>query len=171
MKESSPILLLARFQKRKESKMVKRTIGMGDGEPEQKKFEMPSEGEHLMQVVDVFDSTNAPGRMVLDENTVCVKLEVAIGDELGRTTLQRLSLDPAWRGFFATRLFLKAIGEDYKGNIEIDTDRWIGRQAYVNVIHNGQYANVDGYNFEKCAGLSGATAQVKDPAEIAWEEE
>lgn len=150
--------------------MVKRTINAGDNEPDQKKFESPSAGEHLMQVVDVFDSTNAPGKMTLDEMTVCVKLEVAIGDELGRTMLNRLSLDPTYKGFFATRMFLKAIGEEYKGNIEMDTDRWIGRQAYVNVVQNGQYTNVDGYNFEKCAGLKGATAQVADPKDIAWEE-
>ena len=127
--------------------MVKRIVKMGDGEPEQKKFESPSAGEHLMQVVDVFDMSNAPGKMVLDENTVCVKLEVAIGDELGSTMLQRLSLDPTWKGFFATRLFLKAIGEEYKGDIDIDTDRWIGRQAYVNVVHKGQYANVGFWGF------------------------
>jgi hypothetical protein len=153
------------------SKMVKRTMNMDGNEPEQKKFESPSEGEHLMQVVDVYDSTNAPGKMVLDENTVCVKLEVAIGDELGRTILQRLSLDPTWKGFFATRLFLKAIGEEYKGNIEIDSDRWIGRQAYVNVVHNGKYANVSDYNFEKCAGLSKVNpGGVSDPDSIEWSE-
>ena len=151
--------------------MVKRTMNAGDNEPEQKKFENPSEGEHLMQVVDVFDSTNSPGKMVLDENTVCVKLEVAIGDELGRTMLHRLSLDPTWKGFFATRLFLKAIGEEYKGSIEIDSDRWIGREAYVNVVHNGQYTNVADYNFEKCSGLSRVNPGcVSNPADIAWEQ-
>lgn len=151
--------------------MVKRSVNAGDQEPNEKKFESPSEGEHLMQVVDVFDSTNAPGRMVLDENTVCVKLEVAIGDELGRTMLQRCSLDSNWKGFFATRMFLKAIGEPYKGDIEIDTDRWIGRQAYVNVVHNGQYANVADYNFEKCSKLSQVNpGGVYDPKDIAWEE-
>jgi hypothetical protein len=151
--------------------MVKRRMNIDSNEPEQKKFESPSQGEHLMQVVDVFDSTNAPGKMVLDENTVCVKLEVAIGDELGRTMLQRLSLDPTWRGFFATRLFLKAIGEEYKGNIEIDTDRWIGRQAYVNVVHNGHYANVADYNFEKSAKLSQVNpGGVSNPADVKWDE-
>ena len=151
--------------------MVKRQINAGDNEPNQKKFEMPSEAEHLMQVVDVFDITNAPGKMVLDENTVCVKLEVAIGDETGRTMLQRLSLDPTWKGFFATRMFLKAIGEEYKGDIEIDTDHWIGRQAYVNVVHNGQYANVSDYNFDKCSKLSQVNPSgVSNPKDIAWEE-
>lgn len=150
--------------------MVKRTINAGDNEPDQKKFESPSAGEHLMQVVDVFDSTNAPGKMTLDEMTVCVKFEVAIGEELGRTMLCRLSLDPNWKGFFATRMFLKAIGEEYKGNIEMDTDRWIGRQAYVNVVQNGQYTNVDGYNFDKCAGLKQVDVKPTNPADIQWSE-
>jgi hypothetical protein len=109
--------------------------------------------------------------MVLDENTVCVKLEVAIGDELGRTMLQRCSLDPTWKGFFATRMFLKAIGEPYKGDIDIDTDRWIGRQAYVNVVHNGQYANVADYNFEKCASLSQVNpGGITKAADLEWAE-
>jgi hypothetical protein len=145
-------------------------MNAGDQEPNEKKFENPSEGEHLMQVVDVFDITNAPGKMVLDDNTVYIKLEVAIGDELGRTMLQRLSLDPTWKGFFATRLFLKAMGEPYKGDITIDTDTWIGRQVYVNVVHDGKYANVADYNFEKGDGLAGATKQVASPADVAWEE-
>ena len=154
---------------------MRRSYKLASEEPEQKKFDLPSEGEQFMQVVDVYDMNSAPGRMKLDPDTVCVKLEVAIGPELGRTLLQRLSLDDTFKGFFATRMFLKAIGEPYKGDIDIDTDRWIGREVYVNVKHveyNGNtYANVDGYNYEKSDALATAGAgTVTKPEEIAWQE-
>lgn len=151
---------------------MKRTVNMGDNEPEKKAFNLPSEGEHLFQVVDVFTMDSEIGmKLGLDENTVSVKCEVAIGDELGRTLLNRCSLDEKYKGFFATRLFLKAIGEPHKGNgIEIDTDKWIGRQFYATVVHNGKFANIDEYNFEKCAGLSQVDVAPKNPADIAWEE-
>lgn len=157
--------------------MVRRSLNAGDDEPGQMNFKNPSECEHLFQVVDVFDTHTAPGAMVLDENTLCVKLEVAIGEEAGRTMLQRVSLDPTWKGFFATRLFLKAIGEPYKGQIEVDDDRWIGRQLYATVVHteSGEktYANIAEYNFEKCAALSqhdSGTEQVSSPSEVVWED-
>lgn len=149
--------------------MVKRTVNMGENEPEQKTFELPSEGEKLFQVVDVYDQSNQTGKMNLDENTVCVKCEVAIGDELGRSLLMQLSLDPTWKGFFATRLFLKAIGEPHKGDkVDIDTDEWIGKQFYAEVVHNGKYANIKGYNFDKVAPVNpGGATKASD---IAWEE-
>src|SRR4029079_12648504 len=153
--------------------MVKRTYDLPEEEREQSSFQKPSEREHLFQVVDVYDSTNAPGKMVLDDNTVCAKLEVIGGEEEGRTMLNRLSLDQDWKGFFATRLFLKAIGESYKGTgLEVDTDRWIGRQFYATVIHAGdnkQYANIDEYNFEKVIKPNYASP-VTNAEDIKWEE-
>lgn len=154
--------------------MVKRTVNMGDNEPDQKTFDLPSEGEHLFQVVDVFTQDDEIGQKLnLDENTVSAKCEVSIGDETGRTLLQRCSLDEKWKGFFATRLFLKAIGEVHKGaGIEIDTDRWIGRQFYAVVKYNGKFANIAEYNFEKSSALAqhdGAPA-VKKPEDMKWEE-
>lgn len=152
--------------------MVKRTYNLPDEEPEQTSYAKPSEKEHLFQVVEVFDENNAPGKMVLDRNTVCVKLEVCGGDEEGRTLLNRLNLDEGWKGFYFTRLFLKAIGEAYKGNgLEIDSDRWIGRQFYATVIHNNDYANIDEYNFDKKIEQYKAPTNpsgVKKPEDIAW---
>ena len=134
--------------------MVKRQTNCSQEEPEQKKFELPSEKEHLLQVVEVFDNDdNTHPAFNLDDNTVMIKLEVCGGEEEGRTLLCRVSLDSEWKGFFATRLFLKAIGEAYKGVIEIDTDRWIGRQMFAEVVHTkvGEktYANISEYNFDK----------------------
>lgn len=135
---------------------MKRTVKGSDQEPEQKAFEMPSELEHLFQVVDVFDINYEGNKFNLDQNTVIAKLEVCGGDEEGRTMLNRISLDDQWKGFFATRLFLKAIGEEYKGEmITIDTDSWIGKQFYALVRHNPSkdgtkvFANIAEYNYEK----------------------
>lgn len=158
--------------------MVKRKYNLDDKEPEQSKFEKPSEREHLFQVVDVYDMGNAPGKMVLDENTVCAKLEVIGGDESGRTMLNRINLDESWKGFYFTRLFLKSIGEPYKGKeLEIDSDRWIGRQFYANVVHNEGFANIGEYNFDKKidqyippVGANANPGGTTEPKEIVWDE-
>jgi len=129
--------------------MVQRKMNMGNEEPEQRKFLMPSEGQHLLQVVDILDSD--------DQDIIVTKLEVCGGDEEGRTMLHRVSLDTAWKGFFLTRLFLKAVSEPYKGpDVVVDSDNWIGRQFYATVIHNKAknnktYANIDEFNFDKAA--------------------
>lgn len=152
---------------------MKRTVNATDTEPEQKKFDLPSEREHLFQVVDIFDMDSEIGKKLgLDEDTVSVKCEIIGGDEEGRSLLQRLSLDESWKGFFATRMFLKVIGEAYKGEaIEIDTDRWVGRQFYARVVHNKGFANVGEYNFDKKIEqqhVSPVGSDVKDPNDIEW---
>jgi hypothetical protein len=126
---------------------MKRSYSMPENEPDQKVFEKPSVGEHLFQVVDVVPVDN-------DGNSVTVKCEVAEGAELGRSLLHRISLDGEWKGFFLTRMFLKALKEPYQGDIEIDTDMWIGKQFFGNVVHvegnNGKtYANIESFNYEK----------------------
>lgn len=129
--------------------MVRRNVNAGDTEPEQKTFLLPSEKEHLFQITDIFTCEDEMGqKLSLDENTVSVKCEV-VGEEEGRTLLQRLNLYEEGKGFFATRLFLKAIGEEYKGAISIDTDEWQDKQFHATVVHNGQYANIDKYIDEK----------------------
>lgn len=134
-----------------EKLMVKRTYSKEyNEEPEQKKFDLPTEKEHLLQVTNVFTKDDNPFKNGLPDDIVSAQLEVVGGDETGRTLLCRLSLDEMSKGFFATRVFLKGIGEPYKGNgLEVDTDRWIGRQAYATVVHNGDYANIDQFNFDK----------------------
>ena len=156
--------------------MVKRSVNCPDNEPESAKFEIPSEKEHLLQVVDIFTADDETGhKLGLDDNTVSAKCEVVGGEEEGRGLLIRVSLDPTWKGFFFTRLFLKAIGEQCRGQIEIDSDRWAGRQFFATVKHDesGKYANVDSYNFEKSSQLArtGVNPDVEptSPSEIAWE--
>jgi len=150
--------------------MVQRTGNSNDEEPEQRKYELPSEKEHLFQVTDVIEDIDP------DPDIVHVKCEVCGGDEEGRTLLCRLSLDDNFKGFFATRLFLKAISEPYKGKeFAIDTEEWSGRQFYATVIHNGKYANIEEYNFDKIvqqksiAGGEDGKKPTKEEA-IAWDE-
>lgn len=157
-------------------KMVKRTYDLPNEEPDQKQFDIPSEKEHLLQCTDIFTIEDEMGvKLGLDENTVAVKLEVVGGEESGRTLLQRLSLDQSWKGFFATRLFLKAIGADYKGAISIDTDMWVGEQVFATVIHakskdgSKTYANIKEYNFDK--RIEKAKLKTTDPNDIQWDDE
>ena len=152
--------------------MVKRTGNSNDNEPEQKKFDLPSEKEHLFQVSDIFTMETEVGKKLdLDADTVSVKCEVCGGEEEGRTLLIRLSLDDDWKGFFATRLFLKAIGEPYKGkDFPIDTDNWQARQFYATVIHKDNYANIKEYNFEKKIDQAINPSVKKAEGELAWDE-
>lgn len=152
---------------------MRRTINAGDSEPDQKTFDLPSESEHLFQVSDIFTSEDDMGvKLNLDADTVSVKCEVVNGEDAGRTLLIRLSLDPSFKGFFATRLFLKAIGLPHKGLIEIDTDDFQGRQFYATVVHNKGYANIKEYNFEKIVEEVDTKPDKVKPvdAEIAWDE-
>jgi len=143
--------------------MVKRKITTSNEEPEQRKFELPSEGEHQLQVVDLWTDK-------ADDNIIIVKLEV-VGEEEGRSILHRVNLDSEWKGFFLTRLFLKAIGEAYKGEIEVDEDNWIGKQFFATIVHNvgnngKTYANIDEFNFDKVVALDG-----KQEEEVAWDDD
>jgi len=155
----------------KENTMVKRTGKTSEEEPEQSSFEVPSEKEHLFQVADVFDSANAPEKMPLDSETVVVKCEVVGGDEEGRTLLNRLTLDFNGKGFWATRLFLKAIDLPHKGEIEIDTDQWQGLEFYATVVHDGKYANIGQFNFEKTVVQEPTDKVSTGPdADVSWDE-
>lgn len=161
--------------------MVQRNAKSNNEEPEQKTFEMPSEKEHLFQVVDVYDQANPSEHFSIDDpDIVFVKVEVSGGDEEGRTILIRLSLDDEWKGFFATRLFLKSIAEQYKGEeFPIDTDNWIGRQMYATIVHNESangktYANIGEYNFEKMVEQADPVPPAADPTpeeEKAWDDD
>ena len=153
--------------------MVKRSGTAPNEEPEQSDFEKPSEKEHLFQVADIYDESKKPEKMTLDANTVCAKIEVVGGDEEGRTILNRTTLDFNGKGFWATRLFLKAIGEPHKGKMDIDTDNWQGKQFYATVKHDGKYANIDKFNFEKMiekVDTKPDTAKPVDSDAVAWDE-
>lgn len=156
----------------KEKQMVKRTFTKDyNDEPENAKFDLPSEKEHCLQVTDIFTCEDEMGqKLKLDMDTVSVKLEVVGGEEAGRTLLQRLTLDENNKGFFATRLFLKVLGFDYKGTgLIIDTDMWVGCSLYATVVHNGKYANIEQYNFEK--KIEHPVKEVKqtiNPEDISW---
>ena len=155
--------------------MVKRTYNTDENEPEASNFKIPSEKEHLFQVTDINPAVTPSGE---DDNIQVVKLEVVGGDEEGLTLLNRVKLDNNEKSFYFTRLFLKAIGEPYKGQFEIETDNWIGRQFYATVKHTKSkdgtktYANIAEYNFDKKIEqvFKVASQKEKSPEEIVWGE-
>ena len=156
---------------------MKKQINMSEEEPEQRKFLLPSEVEHKFQVVDLFPDKNDP-------DIIAVKLEVAEGDELGRSILHRINLNPEWKGFFLTRLFLKAVGEPYKGAFLADSDNWVGREFKATIIHNvvdkkdaggnviskKTYANIDEFIFDVTPEVGVNPDGVKKADDIAWEQ-
>ncbi len=150
---------------------MKRTINAPDTEPDQKQFALPTEKEHLFSVTDIYEFDSPIGmKLGLDQDTVSVKAEVTGGEEEGRSLLIRLSFNPDWAGFFATRLFLKAIGLPHKGQIDIDTDQFQGRQFYATVVHNDKYANIDKYNFDKIIEQPVLKTQLKKDESMAWDD-
>ena len=136
--------------------MVKRNANAPDTEPEKSNFQPPSEKEHLFQVADVYDQNNHPDNFEIDDPDMAIaKVEVVGEDEEGRTMLIQCTVDDSLKKFYYTRMFLKAIGCQYKGsNFPINSDEWQGRQFYATVEHNegknGKiFGNVKEYNFEK----------------------
>ncbi len=125
-----------------------RHVNAPESEPEESNFKIPSQKEHLFQISDYSKDEK-------DENIIVVKCEVVGSDEEGLSILHRVNTDDQSKGFYFTRLFLKAIGEDYKGSFSIDESRWQAKQFYATVIHNKSkdgsktYANIKEYNFEK----------------------
>lgn len=157
--------------------MTKRNYNTDDTEPTESSFKLPSEKEHIFQVTDVNPLVLPSGNT--DENIQVVKLEIVGGEEEGLTILNRVNLDPDGKGFYFTRLFLKAIGEPYKGDFEVETDRWCGRQFYATVKHSPNkdgsktYANINEYNFDKVIEKYNSPIvekMITDPKDIAWEE-
>ena len=154
---------------------MKRSYNIDNNEPETQNFKIPSEREHLFQVTDILPAVTPSGE---DDNIQVVKLEIVGGDESGLTLLNRVKLDPNEKSFYFTRLFLKAIGDPYKGQFEIETDRWIGRQFYATVKHTKSkdgtktYANIAEYNFDKKIEqvFSVSSQKEKSPEEIVWGE-
>lgn len=158
--------------------MVTRNYSTDDTEPNESNFKLPSEKEHLFQVVDINPAVMPSGE---DESIQVVKLEIIGGDDNGLSILNRVNLNEDWKGFFFTRLFLKAIGESYKGQFEVETDRWIGRQFYATIKHSKSkdgtktYANIAEYNFDKKidqvykAPVINNPDGVKSPEEIIWD--
>jgi hypothetical protein len=147
--------------------MVKRNMNCSDEEPQNKTFELPSVGLHSFRVVDVKENENDP-------NLVLVKLEVCDGAEMGRSILHRVNLDTEFKGFFFTRLFLKALAEPYKGSFDVDSDMWLGKTFSATIKHSlsadktKTYANLDKFEFDIPATVG--TPFAEQPKEVAWEE-
>lgn len=156
---------------------MKRNYHTEDKEPTESNFKIPSAKEHLFQVTDVNPLKDAGGAE--NDNIQIVKLEVVGGDEEGLTMINRCNLDYNEKAFYFTTLFLKAIGEPYKGEFNIETDRWIGRQFYATVKHTTSkdgtktYANIAEYNFAKPveqykAPVNNNPDSVTEPEQIQW---
>ena len=149
--------------------MVRRHYRMPDDDPTQGNRQLPSERRHLLQVLEVKE---------INADIISIKAGVVGGPEDGRTLLHRLHLDQDSNGFFATRIFLKAIGKPHKGEVDINTEDWLGKKFYATVIHQKNkdqtktYANIDKYNFDKIVegAQIGREDIQKESDTVAWDE-
>ena len=111
--------------------MAKHTVRLPP-EDEKRNFPLVPIGERHFQITDILDET---------DDFILTKCECI--DDVGRgiSLLYRVALvgDFLW----LTKLFLKCIGEPHhEGDMEIDTDAWIGRQFIGEVKHSNGYANI-----------------------------
>jgi hypothetical protein len=142
--------------------MVKRKMFIEEDKDEQRTYSLVPEGERKFQIVDVIEKDNLP-------DDVLVKCEDI---DSGSSLLHRVTLDSQNKFFWLTKLFLKCIDEPHNGEIEIDTDQWIGRQFFGEVKHNGQYANIKKLLYKE---IKQEKQERKEPVavtseEIAWDE-
>lgn len=153
---------------------MKKSFFTDETEPQESNFKLPSEKEHLLQVTDIKPLVTPSGE---DDNIQIVHLEVVGGDESGLTLLNRVNLNQDEKSFYFTRLFLKAIGEPYKGQFDINTDNWQARQFYATVKHSKSkdgtktYANINEYNFTKVVEQPFKVNNpdgITKPEEILW---
>lgn len=143
--------------------MPVRHVKADENEPTESNFPLPKEGEHLFQIVDGWEDKN-------DSDIHVVKAEIIGGDDTGKTILQRINTNDKLKSFYYCRLFLKAISEPYKGEFDISTDNFIGKQFYATIVHNGKYANISEYNFnKKIEQYKPPVGQVEEPKDIQWE--
>lgn len=156
---------------------MKRHVNASNEEPTESNFKIPSEREHLLQIVEVNSLITPSGE---DENIQIVKLEVIGTEEEGLTLLSRININPEEKSFYFCRLFLKSISEPYKGEFDIDPDNWVGKQMYATIKHTKSkdgtktYANINEYNFSKLveqvkAPVNNNPGGVKSPEEIIWD--
>lgn len=152
---------------------MKRSYHTEDKEPESN-FKLPSEGEYLFQVTDVNPLVEPSGE---NENIQIAKIEIIGGEFEGISILNRCNLLQDEKSFYFTRMFLKAIGEPYKGDFDIDPDRWVSRQFYATIKHTKSkdgtktYANINEYNFDKVVEQPVKSINpggITDPKDIAW---
>lgn len=145
-----------------------RHVRSDENEPTESNFPLPKECEHLFQVIDGWEDKN-------DSDVHVAKLEIIGGEDKGKSILHRLNTNDQLKSFYYTRLFLKSISEPYKGEFDINTDNFIGKQFYATIKINGKYANIDQYNFDKKvdnSGVSRASSQqssLLDPKDIQWD--
>jgi hypothetical protein len=153
---------------------MKRSYSIEDTEPTESQFKLPKEIEHLFQVTDVNPLVEPNGE---NPDIQIVKLEIVGGDDNGISILNRVNINQEEKSFYFSRLFLKAIGESYKGQFDIETDRWCGRQFYATIKHTKSkdgtktYANIDQYNFSKKIEQPYQAPNpggVVKPEDIAW---
>lgn len=142
-----------------------RHVKADESEPTESNFPLPKECEHLFQVTDGWNDEK-------DSDIHVVKLEIVGGEDEGKTILQRVNTNDSLKSFYYTRLFLKSISEPYKGEFDINTDNFIGKQFYATIKINGKYANISDYNFDKKIEQAykpvGNPDGVTKPEEIQW---
>lgn len=138
---------------------MKKTISMPKDE-----YTLIPENEYLFQVTDVKDSEK-------NDYSVIAYCEVVGGEYEGKTVRYRLDTEGDF--LWLTKIFLKCLNLPHEGEIDIDTEDWIGRQFRGQVKHNNGYANIKKLIVDETLNCNVPVFEkkpVSEKKEIAWDE-
>lgn len=147
---------------------TKRKINMPEGEGN---FPLFPEGEARFQITN-WEYAKDRTTGLPNEDVVVVTCESITEPTLGKTLLYRVNLtgDFLW----LTKLFLKCIGEQHTGEIDVDPEAWIGRRFTGEVKHTHSkdgktYANVKQLIYkDEDKDYVTEVKKVTTPEEIEW---
>ena len=101
---------------------------------EQGEYSLPSVGTHVVELVDKIDKESSNG-----DPMISIKLLIAEGIDTGSWVWDNILIpspeSPSSKILGRTKHFLHCIGEPYDGEIEWDSNNWIGKVFKIKVDH------------------------------------
>lgn len=114
------------------------TTGVDSNANPTKSYTLIPEGEYIGEIMDYKDKTTKN-----DDIMISYQAAIILGDQKGRYFFDNIIFphvgSPAWGILGRTKHFLHCIGEPYEGDIEFDSDRWLGRKFRVVLFHDKYY--------------------------------
>ena len=97
-------------------------------------FALCPEGEHWFEISETEDATTKNGDPMVKITLKGVDPE-STGSFVWDNIVIPLPNSPSFKIMGRTKHFLHCIGEPYEGEVEFDSDRWIGRKALAFIRH------------------------------------
>ena len=111
-------------------------------------FELVAEGIHYARIDEMQEAITENGD---DMFTIKLVMVSGISQDLwvwDNIVISDNPNSPGYKILGRSKHFLHCINEPYEGKIEIDTERWIGKQIKIEVYHD-EFINKKGYKTKK----------------------